>query len=57
MSAVTRKYEINKRRRRRNKIKKIRAQIAKAKDGQVVQKLVAKILRIHPHYPIQQNSK
>lgn len=57
MSAVTRKYEIAKRRRRRNKIRKLRLKIAKAKDGAVVQKLVAKILRIHPHYPIQQNSK
>lgn len=57
MGAVTRRGDIDKRRRRTAKIKKIKARIAKAKDGREVAKLVEKIYRIHPFYPIQGESK
>lgn len=57
MGAVTRRAEIDKRRRRKAKLKRLRERIAKAKDGREVQKIVEKILRVHPFYPIQTDGK
>lgn len=53
MGAFTRRQEIDRRRKRRSKIKQLKAKITKAKDGKDIAKLVEKIKRISPHYPIQ----
>lgn len=52
MGRVVRRHTIDRRRRRRAKILKIRAKIAKAKNAPEVQQLIQKLLRVHPHYPI-----
>lgn len=54
MSKVVRRYEINKRRARRNKIRKIRQRIARAKGPAEVQHLMAKLKKISPFYPVHQ---
>lgn len=53
MGAFTRRQEIDRRRRRRSKIKQLKTRITKAKDGKEIAKLVEKIKRISPHYNIQ----
>ena len=53
MGAFTRRQEIDKRRRRRSKIKQLKTKIAKAKDGKEIAKFIEKIKRISPHYSIQ----
>lgn len=53
MGAFTRRQEIDRRRRRRSKIKQLKAKIAKAGDGKDIAKIVEKIKRISPQYPIQ----
>jgi len=53
MGAFTRRQEIDRRRRRRSKIKQLKTKIAKAKDNKDIGKLVEKIKKISPHYTIQ----
>jgi len=53
MGAFTRRQDIDRRRRRRAKIKQLKTKIAKAKDGKEIAKVVEKIKKISPHYNIQ----
>jgi len=53
MGAFTSRQEIDRRRRRRAKIKKLKNKIAKGAGGQEVAKIVEKIKKISPHYSIQ----
>jgi len=53
MGAFTRRQEIDRRRRRRAKIQQLKAKISKAKDGKDIERLVEKIKKISPQYPIQ----
>ena len=53
MGAFTRRQEIDRRRRRRNKIKKLKAKITKGAGGQEIAKIIEKIKKISPHYSIQ----
>lgn len=57
MGRVVRKYEIQRRRRRRNKIKKIRTKLAREKNTGIIEKLISKLRRIHPFYPMQNIGK
>lgn len=57
MGRVTRKHDIARRRRRTQKIKKIRQRIAKAKDANQVAKLVAKIKKLNCLYPVANLNK
>ena len=52
MGRVTRRQDIDRKRTRRAKLKRLREKIAKAKDGVQIQKLVEKIYRVSPFYPI-----
>lgn len=54
MGAVTRVKEIGRRRTRRNKIRKLRARMARAKTSTERQALVAKLMKVSIFYPIQQ---
>lgn len=53
MGAFTRRQEIDKRRRRRSKIKKLKLKITKGASGQDAAKIIEKIKKISPHYSIQ----
>jgi hypothetical protein len=60
MAYIERKNELKRRRKRRNKIKKLRAKMARAKHGAEIQSLVQKIKKISPLYPpdvLQQGTK
>ena len=57
MSQVTRRKEIDRRRARRNKIRKLRQRIARAKNQSEVQLLLAKIRKVSPFYPTHQLSE
>lgn len=52
MGAFTRRQEIDKRRRRRSKIKKLKAKIAKGASAQDAAKIIEKVKKISPHYSI-----
>jgi hypothetical protein len=54
MSRVTRRSEIDRRRARRNKIRKLRARMARAKNSSEVQTLLARLKKAAPAYPHQQ---
>lgn len=54
MGRVTRKEEIARKRRRKAKLAKLRNKIQKAKDPNEVKKLVEKIYRVHPFYPMNE---
>jgi hypothetical protein len=54
MSQVVRRKEIARRRARRNKIKKLRMRIKRAKNNSEVQHLIGKIKKVSPFYPVQQ---
>lgn len=54
MGRVTRNEEIARRRRRTAKIKKLKLRIQKAKDASEIKKLVEKIYRVHPFYPMSE---
>lgn len=54
MSKVVRRYEINRRRARRNKIRKLRMQLSRAKNQSDIQRILTKIRKISPFYPTQQ---
>lgn len=54
MGRVTRKEEISRTRRRKAKIAKLKKRIQKAKDPSEVKKLVEKIYRVHPFYPMSE---
>jgi len=53
MGRVTRKYEIARRQRRRNKIRDLREKLAKTTDISKMKKITDKIIRIHPFYPLK----
>jgi len=52
MGAFTRRQEIDRRRKRRSKIKLLKKKITKAKDAKDIAKFVEKIKRISPQYSI-----
>ena len=51
--AIERKKEIKRRRHRRAKIKKLRAQLAEAKNKVQREKIIAKIIQTSPKAPIE----
>lgn len=53
MSQIVRRKEIARRRRRRAKITKLKAKIAKGKDAKEIGRLMEKIKTISPNYPFQ----
>jgi hypothetical protein len=48
-----RKFLIRKKQKRRKKIKKLKGKYLKAKTKEEKEKIIEKILRIAPHYPIE----
>jgi hypothetical protein len=48
-----RKFLIRKKQKRREKIKKLKEKYLKAKTKEEKEKIIEKILRIAPHYPIE----
>ena len=54
MGRFTRRPEIDRKRRRRAKIGKLKQKMAKTQDKGETEKLMAKIRRIHPFYPFEQ---
>jgi len=48
-----RKFQIRKKQKRRKKIKKLKEKYLKAKTKEEKEKIIEKILRIAPHYPIE----
>ncbi len=54
MGRFTRRPEIDRRRRRRAKIGRIKAKLMKTTDKNEIGKLIEKIKKIHPFYPMQE---
>lgn len=53
MGRFTRRQDIDRRRRRQSKIKKLKAKLVKAKSTSETQALVTKIQLVSPNYPLQ----
>jgi hypothetical protein len=49
-----RKFSIRKKQKRRKKIKKLKEKYLKAKTKEEKERIIEKILRIAPHYPIEE---
>lgn len=54
MSQVTRRKEIDRRRARRNKIRKLRHRLTRAKNQSEIQIILTKIRKVSPFYPTHQ---
>ncbi|MBI4403707.1 MAG: hypothetical protein HY537_06085 [Deltaproteobacteria bacterium] len=53
MAPLQRMNELRRRRKRRAKLLKLRARLAKAKNQDEIQKLIQKLKRVSPFYPVQ----
>jgi hypothetical protein len=56
-TSARRKFLIRKKQKRRKKIKKLKEKYLKAKTKEEKEKIIEKILRIVPHYPIENSLK
>ncbi len=54
ISPKRRQFEIKKKRNRRKKIKKLKAKYLSATTKEEKEKIIEKILKIAPHYPIEE---
>lgn len=54
ISPKRRQFEIKRKRERRKKIKKLKAKYLAAKTKEEKEKILEKILKIAPHYPIEE---
>lgn len=52
-SPKRRRFQIRQKQKRREKIKKLKAKYLKAETAQEKEKIIEKILKIAPHYPIE----
>jgi hypothetical protein len=57
MSHIERKSELKRRRTRREKVRKLRAKMARAKNQHEIELIVAKIKKISPFWTPMQKSK
>lgn len=56
-SLKRRRFQIRRKRERREKIKKLKEKFLKAKTVEEKKKIVAKVLKISPHYPVEKDFK